>query len=229
MSRLSEREIQEILRARRAVRDEAADLQTITLQAKQLRIAVLASLIAGSLRAARRLVARALAPVQPLVQPLRDGLRRRRSAAHLWAMDDRMLADIGLDRGMIESYVTGLDAASHPRTLPALGAGLRRWLEARATIRRLQALDDRMLRDIGLVHGDIEHVVRRSLAAAAAERERPAALARLIREAEQSHGAGAAPRLGRDAVRRISALGSAALAESGYVTQPGAHPRQSAA
>ena len=46
------------------------------------------------------------------------------------------------------------------RPLAQLWRGLRRWWEIRRSVRSLKALDNRMLRDIGVDRYDIEAVVR---------------------------------------------------------------------
>lgn len=97
------------------------------------------------------------------VQPVLHFLHRRHVYNTLMALDDRMLADIGLSRYEIASYVRKLDVAKAER-VPALLAAteqdlvapLRAWNRARATARQLSKLDDRMLVDIGIVRGDID-------------------------------------------------------------------------
>jgi uncharacterized protein YjiS (DUF1127 family) len=97
------------------------------------------------------------------VQPVLRYLHRRQVYNTLMALDDRMLADIGLSRYEIASYVRKLDLAKTeqvPALLAAteqdLVAPLRAWNRARATARQLSKLDDRMLVDIGIVRGDID-------------------------------------------------------------------------
>jgi uncharacterized protein YjiS (DUF1127 family) len=109
--------------------------------------------------------------------------KRRAAIRELEALDDRVLADIGLVRGDIDEAVDRAIAARLPekaavpspvsRVLAALGAWnpgrpakslaawYRRWLKRRATIRELQALDDRMLADIGLLRPDIPAAMER--------------------------------------------------------------------
>ncbi|MDH3596660.1 MAG: DUF1127 domain-containing protein [Rhodospirillales bacterium] len=116
--------------------------------------------------------------------------KRRAAIRELEALDDRILADIGLVRGGIDEAVDRAAAArmAEQRTAPFLlsplhawnpgrqAAGLmtrfRQWLQRRATIRELQALDDRMLADIGLLRPDIPAAMDR-LAAGKAETGQP--------------------------------------------------------
>ncbi len=113
------------------------------------------------------------APRKGMLSGLRRALQRRTAIRQLDALDDRLLADIGLVRGDIPRVVDGLlpapgRSAGFPAlaavtwlagklaaTAAILGAAIRRRLERRATIRQLEALNDRMLADIGLVRGDI--------------------------------------------------------------------------
>ena len=116
--------------------------------------------------------------------------KRRAAIRELEALDDRILADIGLVRGGIDEAVDRAAAArmAEQSTAPFLlsplhawnpgrqAAGLmtrfRQWLQRRATIRELQALDDRMLADIGLLRPDIPAAMDR-LAAGKAETGQP--------------------------------------------------------
>ncbi len=121
----------------------------------------------------------ALPPRMPragIMISMRSWLRRRAAIRELEALDDRLLADIGLRRRGIREAVQraaaealAAPAAGGPSTvgLPAtrpwvpvrlvnrLSRTVQRWLQRRATIRELQALDDRMLADIGMLRRDI--------------------------------------------------------------------------
>lgn len=103
-----------------------------------------------------------------LAQALGDALsgwyRRQRAYGELMALDDAMLRDIGINRGEIPELVARLGRATEPvsaqswRLEEELVRPLRQWNRSRATARTLQALDDHMLTDIGLVRGEIDEV-----------------------------------------------------------------------
>jgi uncharacterized protein YjiS (DUF1127 family) len=93
-------------------------------------------------------------------------IRRALVARQLQKLDDRLLADIGLQRWQIE--IVADNAVGGPRlSFPAAVAQLvtllvkrvRLWREKRIAYRELMALDERMLRDIGLSRGDIPAVI----------------------------------------------------------------------
>ena len=99
-----------------------------------------------------------------------DGIRKRQTIAQLSRLDDRVLADIGIDREQIPMTAQGLIAPSGeaPRRTKAIGnalgnagrflaggvAGGYRWIadgiRKRQTIAQLSRLDDRVLADIGI-------------------------------------------------------------------------------
>ncbi len=120
-----------------------------------------------------------------LVAGLRSWLRRRAAIRELEALDDHRLADIGLVRGNIREAVERAAAEAPPvkgfGDLAGAGLAALRWvpvrpvagllglvqrrLQRRATIRQLEALDDRMLADIGLLRRDIPGALDRQVAA----------------------------------------------------------------
>ena len=86
---------------------------------------------------------------------------RRDAFRRLNALDDRMLADIGLNRAEIPAVVKAMTYA------PASVEGsfesevvlpLKQWNLWRDAHKQLSQLDNRMLSDIGLVRGDIDRV-----------------------------------------------------------------------
>ncbi len=121
-----------------------------------------------------------------LVAGLRSWLRRRAAIRELEALDDHRLADIGLVRGNIREAVERAAAEAPPvkgfgdlagaglaalwrwipvRPVAGLFGLVQRRLQRRATIRELEALDDRMLADIGLLRRDIPGALDRQVAA----------------------------------------------------------------
>jgi len=123
--------------------------------------------------------------VTHIVGPFKLALRRRKTITQLRSLDDRLLADIGLERGMLEQVADGVVAREAGIRAKPVGvmAGLRAWLKRRATIRELQALDDRMLADIGIERGDIEATVERRAEAKAVLAAVPATVEDLIVQA----------------------------------------------
>jgi uncharacterized protein YjiS (DUF1127 family) len=85
---------------------------------------------------------------------------RRDAYRRLMALDDRMLADIGLNRAEIPAVVKAMNGAPQAKSgfeaevvLP-----LKQWNLWRDAHKQLSQLDNRMLSDIGLVRGDIDWV-----------------------------------------------------------------------
>lgn len=144
-----------------------------------------------------------------LVTPWRQQAIRRRTISDLEKLDDRMLRDIGLQRGHIEQFATALTqksvAASTPASTPAPNRGpvaaLRGALARRRTRRELEALSDAMLDDLGLLRSQI-----------------PAVVDALFAQKAGRDLAAPAHNLDRSAARRMARLGPQALFERGYVT-----------
>lgn len=100
--------------------------------------------------------------VNGLLRPSLDWNRRRKARATLMSLDDRLLADIGLDRYEIDAHVSRLSGAINgplPVAIAAMEgdvtAPLKAWSAARATVKELSRLTDRQLMDIGVIRGDI--------------------------------------------------------------------------
>jgi uncharacterized protein YjiS (DUF1127 family) len=123
-----------------------------------------------------------------VVLPLRQRIHTRRAMAQLHGLDDRALRDIGIDRGQIETVVEGLKVETPRTPRPEVGpiAALRRWIVRRRTINTLDALDDRLLEDIGLVRSHIPAFVRDLDKAMLSGRIEGQTAARKIREAASS-------------------------------------------
>ncbi len=90
--------------------------------------------------------------------------RRNQVERQLSQLDDRMLADIGINRGDIPNVVDSWngeftsDTAANEADESLLKRSLRKWSRSRATAKALHALDNHTLNDIGLVRGDIDWV-----------------------------------------------------------------------
>jgi len=117
-------------------------------------------------------VSRTIAPenvggaLRALTAAILRPLRRQAIVDRLERLDDRLLADIGLQRFEIEAHAESLASRQAPSVGVALGnlfgmlvKSLAAWSERRTAERELNALDDRMLRDIGITRADIPTVV----------------------------------------------------------------------
>jgi uncharacterized protein YjiS (DUF1127 family) len=84
---------------------------------------------------------------------------RRDAYRRLMALDDRMLADIGLNRTEIPAVVKAMRGTEAQSGFEAeVVLPLKQWNLWRVAHKQLSQLDNRMLSDIGLVRGDIEWV-----------------------------------------------------------------------
>lgn len=100
--------------------------------------------------------------------------RRRAAYSALNALDNRMLADIGVARAEIADVVKGMHkSVSYPALSLDLVAPIAAWNRARQTANQLYKLEDRMLLDIGVVRGDIDWVASEVAHKAAANRNLP--------------------------------------------------------
>lgn len=86
---------------------------------------------------------------------------RRTAYRELMDLDDRMLRDIGISRSQIPAIVAAGERAFSDIPGAAEGDALeafRRWNRSRTAVKELNALDNHMLNDMGLVRGDIDWV-----------------------------------------------------------------------
>lgn len=106
-----------------------------------------------------------------VIAPVALWNKRRAAYSALNALDDRMLADIGVARAEIADVVKGLHkSVSYPAASLDIVAPITAWNRARQTANQLYKLEDRMLLDIGVVRGDIEWVAGEVAHKAAANR-----------------------------------------------------------
>jgi uncharacterized protein YjiS (DUF1127 family) len=109
-----------------------------------------------------------------LITPVVLWNKRRAAYSALNALDNRMLADIGVARAEIADVVKGMHkSVSYPAVSLDLVAPIAAWNRARLTANQLYKLEDRMLHDIGVVRGDIEWVAGEVALKAAANRNQP--------------------------------------------------------
>jgi uncharacterized protein YjiS (DUF1127 family) len=183
MARLTDRELDLIQQARRSITwREWGNLDVILAEAQHERSRVVAQqLLHGAAGLARvtGLSATARFVAERIVRPVRRDLLQRRTVRELRQLDDHLLYDIGLSHEEVEQVASELAWAALPARPARTGlvTGLWSRLKRRASIRELEALDDRMLADIGLVRGDIHEAVDRAAATRAAEQDAPATLA----------------------------------------------------
>lgn len=164
MARLTDRELDMIQQARGASWREWNDLDTILLEARRNRSETMARIFAQGFKGLARLtglnsLARLVA--DNVVYPARKWTMHRRTIAELRHLDDHLLLDIGLSRGDLGHFTDQLIGAKMPAPAPRKGmlTVLRQAFQRRSAIRELEALDNRLLADIGLVRGDIPQVV----------------------------------------------------------------------
>ena len=174
MARLTDRELDLIQQARRSPSWRTwEEMDLILLEARRERARVMARLMRRGFAFLVRvtgLAATARLVTERIVVPLRRDALRRRTVKELNRLEDHLLKDIGIARDEVARLAADLALAALPgrRAHVGLVAGLRSWLRRRAAIRELEALDDHMLSDIGLVRGNIREAVERAAAEAPA-------------------------------------------------------------
>ncbi len=91
-----------------------------------------------------------------IVSHIRTGLRRRAARAELMALDDRLLADIGLTRADIPAVLRGTARGGLLKNeIDSLVRPFRLWQRSRGAARTLNTLDDRALADAGMLRAEI--------------------------------------------------------------------------
>lgn len=188
MSRLSEKEIDVIRQARAASQRDASTRTDVYVAAREDRNDGFGRMIGKTVGTIARAtgVADLVAAIDRLVlTPVRNGMTRRQTMSQLRRMDDRMLRDIGVERGTLYGLSEDLQQANVIET-PARGgifAWAARQLRRRSTLHELQGLDDRMLEDIGLTRGSLGTSVDTIIARETAAVETPKAQPRVPAEA----------------------------------------------
>ncbi len=165
MSRLTEREIAEIRRVKRAVHHEARDEVTQVSLADGAPSRHSTPLADFATTVARHSGLAEIGWVlrHKIAAPVLHAIRVRQAIRALELMSDSLLRDIGIDRGRIEETVMGVAAEPTPGMRPAFGpfAALRRWRSQRRTINELSRLNDRVLKDIGILRSEIPNLAAR--------------------------------------------------------------------
>jgi uncharacterized protein YjiS (DUF1127 family) len=100
-----------------------------------------------------------------LAERIRQHRVRRQTIAELSQLDDKMLSDIGVVRGNIETIAQQISRQpAAPSPWRKLADVLAAWQAQRETTRQLSSLDDRILRDIGIERDRIPEVAEQAVA-----------------------------------------------------------------
>jgi uncharacterized protein YjiS (DUF1127 family) len=93
-----------------------------------------------------------------LVRPITRWYQREILRTELNALNDHMLADIGVSRDQISEIVAGTQENKIAKTLNRFAAAIQHRLEARRIANELSALDDRVLADMGIERYQISDI-----------------------------------------------------------------------
>lgn len=94
--------------------------------------------------------------VRRVVSGIRTWLRRRAARAELMALDDRLLADIGLTRADIPAVLGSTSyGPSLKDEIDSLVRPFRLWQRSRQAARTLHTLEDRALADAGMLRAEV--------------------------------------------------------------------------
>lgn len=218
MSRLTEREREEIRRVKRAVEKEAREEFSQVHLANNVDTRHSAPGLAAQLALLSGLAEIAWILRNEVVLPVRHWIQARRATAELQRLDDRILKDIGVERCQIDSRIAEhkIHAAKTPRPETGAIAALRHWISRRRTVDTLSALDDRMLEDIGLVRANLSDFVRKLDKAVVEGRLEGQTAAQTLRGRTAAQAKEAAD-MSREAADDMARLDPEALAKIGYV------------
>ncbi|MHA1600381.1 MAG: DUF1127 domain-containing protein [Alphaproteobacteria bacterium] len=177
----------------------------------------------------RRLQAEAMAnmPGQGLTA-IGRAWRRRQTIKQLQSLSDRMLEDIGLNRGQIVEVATRMAASpttdTPHRAEPSVQTFLAKVLHAhqrRATIRELENLPDWVLSDIGVSRGripaEVDRILEKQSAQAPAGQSGDSPVHELFARLENAIRPLRQWRLNRVSSGQIARLGNNSLSDLGYI------------
>lgn len=224
MSRLTEREMEEIRRVKRAVQQEAREeISKVRLahdvhtrqaarQAPRAGLLAVAARFSGLSEVVWILRCRLLAP-------LRQKIEKRRAIAEMRHLSDHALRDIGVERSQIEAVVHRMHRLPSQPARPEVGpiAAVRHWLWRRRTVNTLSLLSDRILEDIGLLRAHIPDFVEALEEARRSHLPEDPTVAQVVRFMKAPLRTFKQWNLSRRAANDLARLDPEALADIGYV------------
>ncbi len=157
MTRLTETEISIIQRSKAQAAGDWMDIDRAILEARRARALYMNRILVKAGAKAWR-----ASGLGGLVCAARRALARHRTLAELNALDGRQLRDIGLARSDIGRIAVESSRSAHPYPatwMSRLGAELKHAAARRQSIAQLNALDDRILQDIGIERMAITEMV----------------------------------------------------------------------
>lgn len=153
MTRLTETEIAIIQRSKAQAAGDWMEVDRVLWEARRARAIYMNRILAKAWQASG---------LGALICAARRALARRRTLAELSALDSRQLRDIGMERSDIGRIAVETSRSAHPYPatwVSRLGAELKRAAARRQSIAQLNALDDRILQDIGIERATITEMV----------------------------------------------------------------------
>lgn len=153
MTRLTETEIAIIQRSKAQAAGDWMELDRVLWEARRARARYMNEVLAKAWQGLG---------LGTLICAARRALARRRTLAELNALDSRQLRDIGMERTDIGRIAVETSRSAHPYPatwISRLGTELKRAAARRQSISQLNALDDRILQDIGIERAMITEMV----------------------------------------------------------------------